>query len=159
MEVLQGKQQTVNLGDIIAQVTESFQPRAQEKGIQCAVELGTEPLRLSGYEDSLERMVTNLVSNAVKYTPGGGAVSAKAWSEADQIYLEVSDSGIGIPEDALPRIFSEFYRAQNARSLDVDGTGLGLALVKDVVELHGGQISVQSRVGEGSTFRVSLPQE
>ena len=159
MEVLQGKQQAVDLGDLIVRVTESFQPRALENELHFSVELGAEPLRLSGFEDNLERMVTNLVSNAVKYTPGGGTVSVKARSEAGQIILEVSDTGIGIPEDALPRIFSEFYRAQNARSLDVDGTGLGLALVKDVVELHGGQISVRSQVGAGSTFRVSLPRE
>jgi signal transduction histidine kinase len=159
MEVLQGKQQDVNLSDIIAKVTESFQPRAVEKEIQYEVELGTEPLHLSGFEDSLERMVTNLVSNAVKYTPGGGAVTVKAWSEANRITVEVSDTGIGIPEDALSRVFTEFYRAQNARSLDVDGTGLGLVLVKDVAEQHGGQISVRSQVGEGSTFTVNLPQE
>ena len=101
----------------------------------------------------------NLVSNAVKYTPGGGAVEVKAWSEAGTIKLEVSDTGIGIPEDALSRVFAEFYRARNARDLDVEGTGLGLVLVKDVVEQHGGKISVHSRVGEGSTFTVSLPQD
>nr|NIV37975.1 hypothetical protein [Anaerolineae bacterium] len=112
-----------------------------------------------GFEDSLERMVMNLVSNAVKYTPGGGAVAVKAWSEANQINLEVSDTGIGIPEDALSRVFTEFYRARNARSLDVEGTGLGLVLVKDVAEQHGGQIAVRSQVGEGSTFNVILPQE
>ena len=159
MEVLQGKQQTVDLGIIIAQVTELFQPKALENGIQYAIELGTEPLLLSGYADSLERMVMNLVSNAVKYTPGGGAVAVKAWCEAGTINLEVSDTGIGIPEDALSRVFTEFYRARNARDLDVEGTGLGLVLVQDVVEQHGGKISVHSRVGEGSTFTVSLPQE
>ena len=159
MEVLQGEQQAVNLGDIIVKVTESLQPGAVEKEIQYSVDMGTEPLLLAGFEDSLERMVMNLVSNAVKYTPSGGTVAVKAWCEDGEIKLEVSDTGIGIPEEALPRVFTEFYRARNAKSMDVEGTGLGLVIVKDVVEQHGGQISVHSRVGEGSRFSVSLPQE
>jgi signal transduction histidine kinase len=104
-------------------------------------------------------MVMNLVSNAIKYTPSGGTVTVKAWCEDDEIELEVSDTGIGIPEEALPRIFAEFYRARNAKDMEVDGTGLGLVIAKDVVEQHGGSISVRSQVGEGSTFRIRLPQE
>ena len=100
----------------------------------------------------------NLVSNAVKYTPEGGQVTVRAWTEEDQIRLEVSDTGIGIPAEALPRIFTEFYRAKNARAMEVEGTGLGLVIAKDVVEQHGGEITVRSEVGQGSTFRVSLPK-
>jgi two-component system phosphate regulon sensor histidine kinase PhoR len=100
----------------------------------------------------------NLISNAIKYTPAGGSVRVKAWSQDRKIVLEVSDTGIGIPEEALPRIFTEFYRAKNAKAVDVDGTGLGLVLVKDVVEQHGGQISVQSVLDQGSTFTVMLPR-
>ncbi len=101
----------------------------------------------------------NLVSNAVKYTPAGGSVAVRAWSENDKIKVEVSDTGIGIPENALPRIFTEFYRAKNARAMEMEGTGLGLVIVKDVVEQHGGQISLESTVGEGSTFYVTLPKD
>ena len=158
MEVLQGKQQRVDLGDIIVKVTESFQPRALEKEIHYAVELGAESLLLSGFKDGLERMVMNLVSNAVKYTPAGGAVSVKAWREDGEVKLEVSDTGIGIPEEALTRVFTEFYRAENAKNMDVEGTGLGLVIVKDVIEQHGGQLSVRSQEGEGSIFSVSLPE-
>ena len=99
-----------------------------------------------------------MVSNAVKYTPPDGSVAIKAWRERDQIRLEVSDTGIGIPTEAVSRIFTEFYRAKNAKAMDVEGTGLGLVIAKDVVEQHGGQISVQSTVGEGSTFRITLPR-
>jgi len=159
MELLQGEKQKVNLGDIIVKVTDSMQPRAIEKDIQYAVEIGTEPLFLAGFEDSLERMVMNLVSNAVKYTADGGAVAVKAWCEDGEVKLKVSDTGIGIPEEALSRIYTEFYRAKNAKSMDVEGTGLGMVIVKDVVEQHGGRISVRSRVGEGSTFSISLSQE
>ena len=159
MELLQSEKQTVRLSDIIGRVSETMMLKAVEKGIQYSVDLGTEPLTLSGVEDSLERMVMNLVSNAVKYTPSGGTVTVKAWSEDDEIRLEVSDTGIGIPKDALPRIFAEFYRARNAKEMEVDGTGLGLVIAKDVVEEHGGSISVRSQEGEGSIFSIRLPQE
>jgi signal transduction histidine kinase len=158
MEMLQSVKKEVNLSKLVTRASELMQPRAQEKGIDYTVEMPDEPLLLPGFEDGLERVAMNLVSNAIKYTPGGGSVRVKAWSEGDKVKLEVSDTGIGIPEDALPRIFTEFYRAKNAKAVDVEGTGLGLVLVKDVVEQHGGQISVQSTVDHGSTFTVTLPQ-
>jgi signal transduction histidine kinase len=158
MELLQGEWAEVNLSDLIARVTELLQSRADEKGIECSVELPEAPLLLHGLEQGLERVMMNLLGNAVKYTPAGGTVTVRAWGEGGQIRLEVSDTGIGIPEEALPRIFSEFYRAKNAKSLGVEGTGLGLVIVKDVVEEHGGEIRVKSLLGEGSTFRVSLPR-
>jgi two-component system phosphate regulon sensor histidine kinase PhoR len=148
----------VDLGAVIVKVADSMQSSTVEKGLDFAVELGDEPLSLVGFEDGLERLVMNLVSNAIKYTPSGGLVKVRAWIEDDRIELEVADSGIGIPEKALPRIFSEFYRAKNATALDVEGTGLGLVIAKDVVEEHGGRISVRSTVGEGSTFHVTLPR-
>ena len=158
MELLQSEKRTVRLNDIIGKVNESMMLRAVEKGIQYTIDLGTEPLSLTGVEDSLERMVMNLVSNAVKYTPGGGTVTVKAWCEDDEIRLEVADTGIGIPEEALPRIFDEFYRARNAKDVEVDGTGLGLVIVRDVVEQHGGSISIHSQEGKGTTFSIRLPQ-
>ena len=158
MEMLQGVKKEVNLSNLVARVSESMQPRAQEKGIEYKAEMPDQPLLLLGFEDGLERVVMNLVSNAIKYTPGGGSVRVKAWSEGDKVRLEVSDTGIGIPEEALPRIFTEFYRAKNAKAVGVEGTGLGLVLVKDVVEQHGGQISVQSIVDQGSTFTATFPR-
>jgi len=159
MEMLQGVKTEVNLSNLIAKVSELMQPRAQEKGIEYQVEMADEPLILQGFEERLERVVMNLVSNAIKYTPTGGSVAVKAWIEDQQIKVEVSDTGIGIPEEALPRIFTEFYRAKNAKAVDVEGTGLGLVLVKDVVEQHGGQLSVASQVDQGSTFTVTLPPD
>jgi len=156
MEMLQGVKKEVNLSDLIIKVSEVMQPRAQEKGVEYQVEMAEDPLVLLGFEEGLERVVMNLVSNAIKYTPTGGSVKVTAWSEDHRIKLEVSDTGIGIPEEALPRIFTEFYRAKNAKAVHVDGTGLGLVLVKDVVEQHGGQISVTSEVDRGSTFTVTL---
>ena len=158
MEQLKGEKKEVVLNEIITKVTELVQTSAEEKRLELKVEITEEPLALVGIEDGLERVFMNLVSNAVKYTPVGGSVAVRAWSENDQIEVEVSDTGIGIPEEALSRIFDEFYRAKNAKAMEMEGTGLGLAIAKDVVEQHGGQISVESVEGEGSTFYVTLPK-
>lgn len=158
MEQLKGEKKEVVLNETITRVTELMHTSAEEKGLKLEVEIAEEPLVLVGIEDGLERVFMNLVSNAVKYTPAGGSVTVKAWSENDQIKVKVSDTGIGIPEEALPRIFDEFYRARNAKAMEMEGTGLGLAIARDVVEQHGGQISVESAEGKGSTFYVSLPK-
>jgi signal transduction histidine kinase len=157
MEQLRGERKEVLLNEVITRVTELMHSKAEEKGLELKVQVAEEPLVLVGIEDGLERVFMNLVSNAVKYTPTGGSVMVRAWGKDDQIKAEVSDTGIGIPEEALSRIFEEFYRAKNAKSLEMEGTGLGLAIAKDVIEQHGGQISVESVVGEGSTFYVTLP--
>jgi signal transduction histidine kinase len=158
VEQLRGEKKEVVLNETITKVTELMQVSAEEKGLEFKVEIAEEPLVLVGIEDGLERVFMNLVSNAVKYTPAGGSVTVRAWGENAQIKVEVSDTGIGIPEEALPRIFNEFYRAKNAKAMEMEGTGLGLAIAKDVVEQHGGQISVESAIGEGSTFYVTLPK-
>jgi signal transduction histidine kinase len=157
MERLQGEKKEVVLNGVIGKVAELMQAGATEKDLTYKVEVTEKPLVVVGIEDGLERVFMNLVSNAVKYTPAGGSVAVKAWSENDQIEVEVSDTGIGIPEEALPRLFTEFYRARNARALEMEGTGLGLAIARDVVEQHGGRISVKSTEGKGTTFHVTLP--
>jgi signal transduction histidine kinase len=158
MELLTAPRERLSLREIIARVADLMQSSAEEKDQQFVLDLPSSPLLLHGFEEGLERVVMNLVSNAIKYTPAGGTVRVRAWSVDDQIEMEVTDTGIGIPEEARSRIFSEFYRAKNARALDVEGTGLGLVIAKDVVAQHGGRITVDSTVGEGSTFRVTLPQ-
>jgi len=158
MEQLRGEKKEVVLNETIAKVIELMQTSAEEKGLELKVEITEEPLVLVGVEEGLERVFMNLVSNAIKYTPAGGSVAVRAWSENGQIKVEVSDTGIGIPEEALPRIFDEFYRAKNAKAIEMEGTGLGLAIARDVIKQHGGQISVKSAVGKGSTFYVTLPK-
>jgi len=110
-----------------------------------------------GTEDGLDRIFVNLVSNAVKYTPSGGSVTVSMRQVEGQAQVKVTDTGIGIPEEALPHLFEEFYRAPNAKALDAIGTGLGLAIVKDLVERCGGRIEVESAVGQGSTFTMTFP--
>jgi two-component system, OmpR family, sensor histidine kinase SenX3 len=111
-----------------------------------------------GDETQLTSMFTNLVDNAVKYTPPGGRVEVTGGCEDSEIVIRVSDTGIGIPEGKLPRIFERFYRVDKARSKETGGTGLGLAIVKHIAENHGGRVTVESTLGEGSTFTVYLPR-
>jgi signal transduction histidine kinase len=105
----------------------------------------------------MARVVDNLVSNAIKYTPVGGRVEVRAWREARHAVIEVIDTGLGIPADDLPHIFDAFYRVRQEQYESVEGSGLGLSIVKTIVEQHGGQVEVESEMGRGSTFRVILP--
>ncbi len=107
-------------------------------------------------EEGLDRVFVNLVGNAVKYTPEGGEVSVSVQENNLQVAVEVKDTGIGIPCDSLPKLFSEFYRAPNAKAFET-GTGLGLVIVKELIESYGGRISVASEEGTGTTFTVFLP--
>ncbi len=102
-------------------------------------------------------MLTNLLDNAIKFTPEGGTVEVAVRRSAGGAEVQVSDSGRGIPDEALPRIFERFYRVERSRSREAGGTGLGLAIAKHIIDAHGGQISVGSRVGHGSVFTVRLP--
>jgi signal transduction histidine kinase len=116
-----------------------------------------EAVRVHGNRDQLERVATNLLDNAVKYTPAGGRIEVEAQRAGDEVRVTVSDTGRGIPPDDLPRIFDRFYRADRARSRQEGGTGLGLAIVQAIVHAHGGQVEAESVVGAGTTIRVTLP--
>jgi PAS domain S-box-containing protein len=108
--------------------------------------------------DLLSRAVENLVSNAVKYSPKGTAVTVSARAEQDALYIEAADQGYGIPEADLSRIFEKFYRVPRVQDAGVPGTGLGLSLVREIAELHHGSVSVKSDVGRGSTFTLRIPR-
>lgn len=149
----------VALDEAVRRVVERFQVPAQEKHIklewQC--ECPESPVKIAATNEGVDRILNNLVSNAIKYTPRGGRVSVRMFVRENRATLEVSDTGIGIPEDALPHLFEEFYRAPNAKAQVKEGTGLGLAITKDLVTRFGGHISVQSQVGHGTTFTVTFP--
>jgi signal transduction histidine kinase len=113
---------------------------------------------IPGDPEMIEQMIENLVSNGIKYTNPGGRVDLKfSRPTPDWVQIQISDTGIGIPQDAMPRLFTEFFRAENAKKLQEMGTGLGLAFVKDVVNRQGGRITVQSEEGKGTTFTALLP--
>jgi two-component system, OmpR family, phosphate regulon sensor histidine kinase PhoR len=106
----------------------------------------------------LEQAVANLVDNAVKYSAEGGDVEVALVDGRDEIVVSVRDQGQGVPREHLPRLFERFYRVDKARSRDMGGTGLGLAIVKHIAQIHGGRVSVESVLGQGSTFRIHLPR-
>ena len=113
-------------------------------------------------KERIEQVFTNLIGNSIKYTPNGGKINVCACMADDEKYaykITVSDNGIGIPEENLPRIFERFYRVDKARNSDVGGTGLGLSISKEIVDAHHGDISIKSRKGEGTTLTVLLPRE
>jgi signal transduction histidine kinase len=114
--------------------------------------------RIQGNRQRLEQAFTNLIANAIHYTPAGGRISARIRVTPGEIAVDVEDSGIGIPTAALPRVFERFYRVDPGRSRDTGGTGLGLAIVKHIVRAHGGEVLVASQEGHGSTFTVKLPR-
>jgi two-component system, OmpR family, phosphate regulon sensor histidine kinase PhoR len=104
-------------------------------------------------------VIINLIANAISYTPKDGEVTLLAEGHERYIHLMVRDTGIGIPKEALTRIFERFYRVDKARSRNTGGTGLGLAIVKHIVELHNGKIEVESEVNVGTTFHIYFPKE
>jgi len=147
---------SVPLDELITQVVARYEPLADEKGISVHVSALDGGLTAWGDRAELDRILNNLVGNAVKYTQAG-SVEVRAERTDGWIRITVADTGIGIPADALPRLFQEFFRAGNAKASGETGTGLGLAIVKDLVERYGGQIDVESVEGQGTTFVVLLP--
>jgi len=131
-------------------------PRAEEKGVALIIEPCCEELAVRASEEGLDRIFVNLVGNAIKYTPTGGRVTVTMSRTEEEIQVRVADTGIGIPAEALPHLFEEFYRAPNARRFAV-GTGIGLSVVKELVERYHGRIEVESAEGQGTTFTVTLP--
>jgi len=153
--VVPGRFEPVDLAEVLREAADLFRAQAEEKGIRLQVEAA--PARVMGIRDSLADLVHNLLSNAIRYTPAGGRVSVEAGCGSGSSFLEVADTGIGIPADELPHIFEEFFRGEAARKTALHGTGLGMAIAKRVVDRHGGHIGVESKVGRGTTFRVALP--
>ncbi len=147
----------VALDDVVDASVEKLSAVAEQKGqrVQTNVPKG---LAVRGDAQAFERVMVNILDNAVKYTGEGGQITVTATEEGETALIEVADSGPGIPEADQSRIFERFYRVDRARSRRLGGTGLGLSIVKHIVELHGGQVGVTSTVGEGSTFWVRLPR-
>ena len=106
--------------------------------------------------DRLEQILVNLLSNAIRHTPSG-SITLKAWSEGERVWISLTDKGSGIAPEELPHIFKRFWRSQKSRSQKYGGTGIGLAICKRLVELHGGEIFVESQLGVGSSFKFFLP--
>jgi signal transduction histidine kinase len=156
-----GNPQPVDLRSILMVVLARHRPAARRKNISLSWKRSgrAATYTVHGDETQLTSMFSNLVENAVKYTPVGGRVEVTAESDESEVVVRVSDTGIGIPENSLARIFERFYRVDKARSKETGGTGLGLSIVRHIAENHGGRVSVESTPGQGSTFTVRLPRK
>ncbi|MGM7702299.1 two-component system histidine kinase PnpS [Pseudalkalibacillus sp. Hm43] len=150
--------QNVDLAVIVDDVTTLLESRSNEKEIDMNVEISGD-LQMEGDAARLKQILINLINNALSYTPNGGKVWITGRDAGDEVELEVRDTGIGISEEEVPRIFERFYRVDKARSRNSGGTGLGLAIVKHLVEAHKGTIQVTSKKNEGTTFKLSFSKE
>lgn len=148
---------TCSLSDLISDTLESFSALARERAVSLAGSAASDvdPVTL----DSLRigRVLNNLIGNAMRHTPAGGAVAVSAWRAGPEVHLTVSDTGEGISPDDLPFIFERFYRGEKSRNRGSGGSGLGLAIARGIVQAHGGDISAESQPGVGTTFHVRLP--
>jgi PAS domain S-box-containing protein len=151
------KKVPVDLGRLVESLLTDFQTTAQSSGLTLSVEIVPDLPPIDGDELALLRVVDNLVGNAFKFTPTGGRIDVRLARHEQAILLEVSDTGVGIPGDKLPHIFDRFYQGDSGVSRRFGGLGLGLALVKEIVDGHQGRIEVESQVGVGTTFRVWFP--
>lgn len=148
--------QQTDLAVLVREVMDEMQMRAKLAHLELHQEL-PQSLPLVADPARIRQVLSNLISNAIKYTPEGGTVRVSARNGNGKVQVQVQDSGLGIPDDALPRIFDRFYRIKRDEDSSIEGTGLGLAIVKSIIEEHGGSIEVDSTLGAGSTFNVMLP--
>ena len=147
------------ISELIKKVVDQLFGQLEEKNLLLTTEYSVHDVSISANRELISEVFINLITNAVKYTPAGGKIILKMeeLTETQSIRVILSDTGIGVPEKDLAHIFEDFYRAGNAKKYEKNGTGLGLSFVKQIVELHGGTITVESKEGEGSSFIFTLP--
>lgn len=146
-----------DLGRLVEEVSQKVTAEMQEKSLDYRCELPPKYPKVSVDKGKLAAAIVNLLGNAAKYTPKGGRVTFRVDVNSRQVEFIVSDSGIGISSEDLPRVFDRFYRCSDDRVREITGSGLGLALTQEVARLHGGDVSVESQLNQGSTFRITLP--
>jgi heavy metal sensor kinase len=148
--------QEVDLTGLLAEITQDIEALAQEKGLRLDFD-PMDAVAVRGDRVRLRQLFLNILDNALRYTPGGGTITGSVVRRDDQAVVTIGDTGIGIPEEHLPFIFDRFYRVDKVRTNGEGGTGLGLSIATSIARMHGGAIEVESRVGEGSVFRIILP--
>jgi two-component system, sensor histidine kinase and response regulator len=148
----------VRVDDVVRELVESSGALARSRNVNLVVELEPVP-PVSGDRERLVQLIGNLISNALKFTPGGGTVTARTFAENGSVVVEIADTGIGIPKSEQDRLFQRFFRSSTATEQAIPGTGLGLVIAKAIAEAHGGSLGVTSDAGAGTCFRVELPLE
>ena len=130
---------------------------AQRHHHDFVLNIKSDPGMIRGDRARIEQVIVNFVSNAIKYTSDGGRIQMTAGREGDVVWVSVRDNGIGIPKEDIDHVFERFYRVDKARSRESGGTGLGLSIASEIVSRHNGKISLQSRLGKGTTITMALP--
>ena len=150
-------QDDLDMVRVIRRAVGSMRPTAEQKGVTLQEDIRGATLPTRGDAQRLEQVLLNLLSNAVRHTPPGGTVTVRAWQERGRVYVQVRDTGPGIPPEDLPHVFERFWRGDRSRSRETGGTGLGLAIARRWVEAHGGRIWAESPPGQGAIFTFALP--
>jgi signal transduction histidine kinase len=145
------------LDEIVRGIVDTLRPHAENKGLTLAIEAPPDMPAAHGDPTLLRQAITNLVDNAIKYTPSGGQVNVRLVADNGRFRVAVADTGLGIAPADQTHLFQKFFRVKQRGSTQVKGSGLGLAIVKSIVERHGGRVWVDSKLGKGSTFYVELP--
>ena len=153
-----GAKELIRIDEVARNVVEMLELHASEKEVTLHA-YDCPPTYVLGHPDRVEQMMINLIENAIKYNKPGGSVSIRIFPNGKEVNISISDTGIGIAEEHLPRLFERFYRVDKGRSRSMGGTGLGLAIVKHIVRSMDGMIEVHSKLGEGTEFLITLPQE
>lgn len=149
--------ENINVGDLLSGIREYYEAPAADRGVSLSTRVPDEPVMAELDRTLLQRAVGNLVSNALAHTPPGKSVVLAASTESAEVRIEVSDAGMGIPPEALTRVFDRFFRVDESRSQSSGGTGLGLAIVQSIMLLHGGNVEIASRVGQGTQVTLRIP--
>lgn len=151
------RREPVDVGELLCGVEEYYQASASDGGVSLSTAITEGPVVAELDRTLIQRAVGNLVSNALANTPPGGVVSLVAKTDSSALFIEVSDSGVGIPAEALPRVFDRFFRVDSSRSQVSGGTGLGLPIVQSIAQLHGGKVEIFSQLGLGTRVTMHMP--
>ena len=143
--------------DVVAEAVSRIRPQAEKKGLTLTLETTDGSIKAHMDAGRIEQVLLNIIANSIEFTKPGGTIRVKVWRSGGAVNIGVVDTGIGIPSEDLPRLFERFYRVEKARSRELGGTGLGLAIAKEIVQAHGGDISISSKVGEGTEVVFWLP--
>lgn len=150
--------ETVEISPYVNRIIRKFHGLAKEKGIELSVHFDSEEIDFRFDPDRIEQVLTNLIDNAIRHVPDSASVVISGKTDERGLYFEVSDQGPGIPEEDLPFLFERFYKGDKSRTRGVSGTGLGLAIAKNIIDAHRGNISVKSKLGQGTTFSFFIPR-